>query len=205
MQTIIMSILTKQHMLGWYVLHKKSWKKNNFAFSDQVRIAAAFYIGKEKEYKLPLMFFLFPVFTAISMFSSEIFARVRRKKISPVQASNRNNTSSKNMIISNLIPFTRLNLIFAFDLVVNSIVKLFNPTQIGVPKLSIHGNVLLLLLVFSNSEARCHFKRKVAAWRGVDMVEVLELRQQPTQREQATSNLQQSNSQNVQLPNQIYP
>ena len=158
-----------------------------------MRIAAAFYIGKEKEYTLPLMFFVFPVFTAVSMFSSEIFARVRRKKISPIQASNRNNISSKNMIISNLIPFTRLNLIFAFDFVINTIVKLFNPTQIGVPKLSIHGNVMLLLLVFSNSEARSHFKRKVAAWRGVDMVEVVELQQQPNQHGQATSNLRPSN------------
>ena len=107
------------------------------------------------------------------------------------------------MIISNLIPFTRLNLIFAFDFVINAIVKLFNPTQIGVPKLSIHGNVMLLLLVLTNSDARSHFKRKLAIWRGRDLVEVLEMQQQPTQRGKGTSNLRQSNSQNVHIPDQL--
>ena len=109
----------------------------------------------------------------------------------------------KNMIISNLIPFTRLNLIFAFDFFINSIVKLFNPTQIGVPKLSIHANVMLLLLILTNCEARSHFQRKLAAWRGRTLVEVLQLQQQPTQQEQGARILQKNNSQNVNLPNQI--
>ena len=91
------------------------------------------------------------------------------------------------MVISNLIPFTKLNLIYAFDFFVNAIVKLFNPTQMGVPKLSLHGSMMLLLLVLSNSEARYHFKRKVAAWRGVDLVEVVELQLQPTQQGQRTN------------------
>jgi hypothetical protein len=93
------------------------------------------------------------------------------------------------MIISNLIPFTTLNLIFALTVFINAIVKFCNPTQIGAPKLSIHGNLLLLMLVLTNSEARSHFKRKLAAWRGRDLVESLELQQQPTQRGQARNQL----------------
>ena len=98
------------------------------------------------------------------------------------------------MIISNLIPFKSLNLIIAIDFVINAIVKLLNPTQIGLPKLSIHGNVMLLLLVLTNPDARSHFKRKLAAWRGRDVVEALELQQLPTQRGQGNRNLHQSNS-----------
>ena len=159
-----------------------------------MRIAAAFYIGTEKEYQFPLLFFWLSVLTAASMIASEIFARIRRKKISPIQASNRNNNNGKNMIISNLIPFKSLNLIIAIDFVINAIVKLLNPTQIGLPKLSIHGNVMLLLLVLTNSDARSHFKRKLAVWRGRDVVEVMELQQLPNQRGQGNRNLHQSNS-----------
>ena len=148
-------------------------------------IAAAFYIGTEKEYNFPLLFFLLAVFTAMSMLLSEIFARMRRKRVSPARGINNNHKT--NMVISNLIPFTKLNLIYAFDFFVNAIVKLFNPTQMGVPKLSLHGSMMLLLLVLSNSEARYHFKRKVAAWRGVDLVEVVELELQPTQQGQRTN------------------
>ena len=39
-----------------------------------------------------------------------------------------------------------------------------NPNQIGVPTVSIHLNVMLLMLVITNSEARSHFKRKLAGW-----------------------------------------
>ena len=150
-----------------------------------MRIAAAFYIGTEKVYKFPLLFFLLAIFTAISMILSEIFARMRRKRISPARSVNNNHKT--NMVISNLIPFTKLNLIYAFDFVVNAIVKLFNPTQMGVPKLSLHGSMMLLLLVFSNYEARHHFKRKLAVWRGVDLVEVEELQMHPTQPRKRTN------------------
>ena len=104
------------------------------------------------------------------------------------------------MVISNMIPFTKLNMIFAFDCVVNAFIKMLNPTQIGVPTISIHFNVLLLLLVFTNSEARSHFKRKVAAWRGLDLVEVVHLQQQPPQQ----ASIQQASRQlDVNLLNQI--
>ena len=168
-----------------------------------MRIAAAFYIGTEKDYKFPLVFFLLAVFTAMSMLLSEIFARMKRKRINPVPARSINNNHRTNMVISNLIPFTKLNLIYAVDFVLMSIVKLFNPTQMGVPKLSLHGSMMLLLLVLTNSDARSHFKRKLAAWRGRDLVEVVELQQQQIGPRQAT-NPQQSHTENIHLPNQIY-
>ena len=172
-------------------------------FSEQVRIGAAYYIGTEKKHRTPLLFVILAVFLGASMVLSEIFARMKRKKINPAQASNRYNNQGKNMVISNLIPFTTLNLIFALDVFVNAIVKLFNPTQMGVPKLSIHGNMMLLMLVFTNSAARSHFKRKLAAWRGVDFVEVVDLQQQQTQRGQART-VPASGATNPQHPNQIY-
>ena len=93
----------------------------------------------------------------------------------------------KNMVIANLIPFTTLNLAFAFGFVVNAFIKVLNTTQIGVPKLSIHMNVMLLLLVYSNSDARSHFKRKLTSWRGGDLVEVIDLQQKTTTSRQATN------------------
>ena len=91
----------------------------------------------------------------------------------------------------------------AFDLFISVFIKLLNTTQMGVPKLSIHTAVMLVLLVMTNSEARRHFKRKVAGWRGVDFLEVVELQQQQTQRGQAR-NLQGSSATNRQHSNQTY-
>ena len=132
------------------------------------------------------------------MVLSEIIARIKRKKKSPVPA-----TSSNNMVISNLIPFTNLNLIVAYDFVVLTLIKAFGPLQMGVPNISIHTSVMLLLLVFTNYEARSHFKRKVAIWTGVDIVQVVDIQQQPIKRRQTTSP-QPSCTENVHLPNQTY-
>ena len=107
------------------------------------------------------------------------------------------------MVITNLIPFTNLNVIVAFVFVVNAIIKVFESTQMGVSTLSVQMVVMLLLLVLTNSEARRHFKRNVTAWRGRDWVEVLELQQQSTQRGQAT-NQQENTNTNIHLPNQTY-
>ena len=170
---------------------------------DNVRIAAAYYIGTEKKLSIPLQFVFLAISAAICMVASEIVARIKRKRISPVQAANSNNTRGKNMVISNLIPFTNLNLIMAFNFVVGSFIKVFATTEMGVPTISINTSVTLLLLVFTNSEARSHFKRKVVAWRRVDIVEGVQLQQQPFQREQAT-NPQPNIIPNVHLPNQTY-
>ena len=152
-------------------------------FPDRVRIAAAYYIGPEKRYSFPMFFFIVAIFTASCMVASEIVARMRRtNRTSPAQANNTNsqNKHTTNMVIANLIPFTTLNLAFAFGFVVNAFIKALNTTQMGAPKLSIHMNVMLLMLVLSNSNARNHFKRKIAIWRGLDLVEVIDLQQQIT-------------------------
>ena len=82
------------------------------------------------------------------------------------------------MVISNLIPFTRLNMIISFCVVVQAVIKFFQKTQIGMPTISIHCSLVLLLIMLTNPAARKHFRRKLAGWRGVDFVEDLELQQQ---------------------------
>ena len=74
----------------------------------------------------------------------------------------------KNMVISNLIPFTRLNLIFAFGCFINAIIRVVQRTQIGFPNLSIQIVVMLICLLFSNSEAKKHCKRRSATLRWMD-------------------------------------
>ena len=131
--------------------------KNSFFLPDNVRISAAYYIGTEKKQTGPQAFVYLAISAAICMVLSESIARIKRKKISPVQATN-----SNNMVISNLIPFTNLNLIVAYDFVIITIIKVFGPIQTGVPNISVHSSAVLLLLVITNSEARSHFKRKMA-------------------------------------------
>lgn len=82
------------------------------------------------------------------------------------------------MVISNLIPFTKLNMTISFSVVVFTIIKFFQKTQIGMPTISIFCGLELLLILLTNSDAKKHFRRKLAAWRGVDFVEDLELQQQ---------------------------
>ena len=93
------------------------------------------------------------------------------------------------MVIANLIPFTTLNLAFAFGFVVTVLIKALNPTQIGMPKLSINVSVMLVSLVWSNSDARSHFKRKLALWRGQDFVEVIDLQPLQAINQQAISTI----------------
>ena len=135
------------------------------------------------------------------MVVSEVVARIKIKRIAPVQATNSNNTRGKNMVISNLIPFTNLNLIVAYDFVIITLIKVFGPIQTGVPNISVHSSAVLLLLVFTNSEARSHFKRKMATWRGIDIVGVVDQQQELIERRQ-TANPQPSYTEHVHLPNQ---
>ena len=69
------------------------------------------------------------------------------------------------MVISNLIPFTRLNLIFAFSIVTSVVIRIIQTTRIGVPYLSIQIVVMLICLLLSNSKAKFQFKTKCAAHR----------------------------------------
>jgi hypothetical protein len=99
------------------------------------------------------------------MISSEIIAR-RKTKLPKLKNVPGNN--GKNMVISNLIPFTRLNLIFAFSSFISAIIRVVQRTQIGFPNLSIQIVVMLICLLISNTEAKQHCKRASATLRWID-------------------------------------
>ena len=106
------------------------------------------------------------------MVSSEIFAKMKKRKsqISPAIA-NTNINMGKSLVISNFIPFTTLNLIFAFSIVISAIIKVIQQTQIGVPNLSIQMVVMQICLLYSNFEAKKHFNRRYAAFMEVDQIQ----------------------------------
>ena len=64
-----------------------------------------------------------------------------------------------------VIPFANLNLIFASGVFFIGVIRLIEKTQIGIPYLLISSVIMLLCLLFSNSEAKTHFKRKSAVFR----------------------------------------
>jgi hypothetical protein len=128
-------------------------------------VAVAYYIGSEKEYDGAFPFAILTCFTTVCMITSEIIARRKTKlsKLNHVPGHQR-----KNMVISNLIPFTRLNLIFAFGFFINAIIRVVQRTQIGFPNLSIQIVVMLISLLISNKEAKKHCKRTSATLRWMD-------------------------------------
>ena len=129
----------------------------------------AYYIGHEKEFTGQLPFSLVVSVAAVCMLGSEIVAMVkkRKRKIGQTNSNNVQGNQGKKMVISNLIPFTKLNLIFAFSALITSLIRIFQNTQIGVPNLSIQLVVMLICLLLTNPEARAHFKRKHSALREV--------------------------------------
>ena len=102
------------------------------------------------------------------MLGSEIVARRRQKKVSPTVQGPNKGVKSGNLVISNLIPFTKLNNIFAFSLLLTTIVRLINSTQMGVPFLSIQGTTILLCLLITNKPAKKHFKKKCFSTLGIN-------------------------------------
>jgi hypothetical protein len=98
------------------------------------------------------------------------------------------------LVISNLIPFTRLNTIFAFSIVVSAVIKVVQSTQIGLPKLSIQITAMLLCLLFSNSEALTRAKKKVATLVPVSSVFLKQTSKQVVNTERAIK------STNINLP-----
>ena len=119
------------------------------------------------------------------MVSSEIIAKTRKNKIRPTRFDCDEANQGKKMIISNLIPFTRLNLIFAFGILISAIIKVFQRSQIGVPKLSIQVMVMLLCLLLTNHKAKTHVKQKIKSMRGIRLEEYP---QQLQKRHQTTVN-----------------
>ena len=133
---------------------------------------------------------IWAIFTGSCLIASEIIARTRKTKVSPLQGTSTHGNKGKNMVISNFIPFTRLNRISAFSVVFVAIIKVVQSTQIGLPTISIYCTVQLLLFVLTNEEAKKHFRRKLAAWRGTDFVEDLELQEQPIEPRNVLNSLQ---------------
>ena len=102
------------------------------------------------------------------MVLSEIIAKTKKRKISP-EVLNAQSSQVSKFLISNLIPFTTLNLIFA-SIVVSAVIRTIQKTQLGIPNISIQKTVMLICLLFSNPDAKKHFKRRSAALRGVALV-----------------------------------
>ena len=89
--------------------------------------------------------------------------KTRKRKIRPATAKIPNIKFGTKLVISNFIPLTTLNnLIFTFSIVTSTVIGVI---QIGVPNLSIQMVVMLVCLLFSNSEAKKHCKRRYAAFR----------------------------------------
>jgi hypothetical protein len=145
------------------------------AVSDDVLVAAAYYTGTEKEYNGARPFAMLAYITTACMISSEFFAKSkeRQRQISPATTNTPSIHVCKTLVISNFIPFTTLNLIFALSNVICAIIKVIQPTQIGVPNLSIQMVVMQICLLFSNSDAKKYFKRRYAAFREVDQIQTI--------------------------------
>ena len=128
-----------------------------------MRISTAYYIGIEKEYDGEFIFAIMAFVTTACMVSSEIIAKTRKRKKSPDRSKTLTRNRSRNMVIPNLIPFTTLNLIFAFSIFFSTIVRVIQKTKFGLPNLSIQIVVMLICLLMSNTEAKAQFKRRLAS------------------------------------------
>ena len=113
----------------------------------------AYYIGQEKEFSGNFPIYMMAYTTAFSMIISEIIAKTRKPKITPINKPICNSNS-------NFIPFTTLNQIFAFGFLFKNIIRLFQCTQTGLPKISIQVTLMLFLILVSNSETRLAFFSK---------------------------------------------
>ena len=129
-------------------------------------VAVAYYIGSEKEYNGEFYFALVGYTTAVAMIFSEIVAKTKKTNQTVQNAA----SGTSQSVIANLIPFTTLNIIFAFSILINAIVKVIQSTQIGVPKLSIQLTAMLLCLLFANSEAVTRARKMLAGLSGNNSV-----------------------------------
>ena len=123
--------------------------------SDYVLISVGFYIGDQTK-KIEVFWPLFPVavVTVVSMLVSEAVAKTRGPKIqpqaNPANPGNQPNTRQSNIfVISNLIPFANLNLVFVLGIFVRTLTTLFNQEVFpGAPLLSIQASAMLLCTHF---------------------------------------------------------
>ena len=148
------------------------------SFLDNVLVAVAYYIGEEKEYDGVLPFIILASTTMASMLFSEVFAKMkqRKRKIGPAPVQ----SNKVKLIISNFIPFTTLNLIFATGIFISIVIRIIQRTQKGAPNMSIQCVIMLLCLLFSNSEAKQHFRRYLAVRLGKEVPFQITSSQAPT-------------------------
>ena len=97
------------------------------------------------------------------MMYSELFARKKNRKISPLHPKNTQGIGAKNLIISNMIPFRRLNIIFAISSLFTCVIGLVWDARLGIPNLSIQITFMQSLLLITNTEAKKYFRRKMRA------------------------------------------
>ena len=93
-------------------------------FADNVLVAVAYYIGSEKDFDGVFPYTILGFFTALAMVAAEFVAKKRKRKVGSAKPILENPNQKKSLVISNLIPFTTLNVIFAFGVVVSAIIKL---------------------------------------------------------------------------------
>ena len=131
--------------------------------SDNVLVAVAYYIGQEKEFTGAFPFIVLTFVTAACMMYSELCARKKNRKISPLNPKNTQGTKAKNLIISNMIPFRRLNIIFAISSLFTCVIGLVWDARLGIPNLSIQITFMQFILLITNTEAKKYFRRKMRA------------------------------------------
>ena len=121
-------------------------------------VAVAYHIGIEKKYGGVFPFAIIAYSTIACMITSEVFAKLkqRKRKVTPA-----GETSRKQLVISNFIPFSTLNIIFATGFFISGVIRLIQRTQIGFPNISIHAVIMLLCLLGSNSAAKKHLKKRL--------------------------------------------
>ena len=123
--------------------------------SDNVRVAVAYYIGHEKEYDGETAYVMLAYLTSASMVASEIVAKIKKRKVRDTG----NITCEGNRLITNLIPFTNLNIIFAFSFSVNAVIHVIQDKQVGAPNLSIQVVIILACLLITNKNARLQLRK----------------------------------------------
>jgi hypothetical protein len=129
---------------------------------DNVLVAvSSYYIGQEKEFTGEFPFTVLVYVVAACMITSEIIATRKKRKIRPENPKKSQGNQGKKMVIFKLIPFTRLNLIFAFSALLTAMIRILQRTQ-KVPNLSIQLVVMLLCLLATNREAKLHFKTETS-------------------------------------------
>ena len=124
-------------------------------YSDNVLVAVAYYIGYEKEYDGETAYVMLAYLTSASMVASEIVAKMKKRKARQLTSHN----CERNRLITNLIPFTNLNIIFAFSFSVNAVIHVIQDKQVGAPNLSIQVVIILACLLITNKNARLQLRK----------------------------------------------